>query len=857
MRIREGDTVLVGNRRDIAIVERRTGWGHLVVRYPADGNRREEASRADLTPLAQAMFDARSAGTKYRHGLSLTGDSTLAELVAEFGYSTAGRLRSDSTDKVIRQLERAGLSVECDSDRWGRDDRFSLRVAASSQNRENSDDEVLTLDQSDDPGNQIATICDPFWPTVLGLEATDELSFLRSLMMPDPVLCLLHMPDDRGIHAWLRPTWEGIISWAFRGAQRFMCKPHMSDDPAFREVVVGSGAMLQTYFGMCRLSDEMPQLQDKPHSLNLISLRSEAEVPVEFERLRAIWPGCVFEFRPQLSQFVSDTAPLTDDSRALLECLFLVGGCRPDIKSCLSPLKTLLWARHSFTGMLAEDGASLADDLGDRPMKQFKGGNESSTSLCLKAHLLRWVRSELPASGVTFEAQAVDAVQSESCDDELGARYRFDAVVSNAGRFEIESMIQSGPMEDFYHKKVLSRATARDSHFHLIVPNDAILWAGRYLADLAHRLGDKGKVLVQKRGGGYWQLAGHQLDAWDQSRSYEVPTDQLVLEAARTGAGQNGLCAEEILKLSDVAGYHGIRERVEELIIWPERHRRLVRGTSRSSGMLFFGPPGCGKSRLARAIAGELEQEVRLVGPSDLRGAYVGWGQILIREQFDWVSENERRMLVIDELDAVARSRRVSNNMHEDTKANVNELLVQLDRVCRLGRLVVGTTNYIASLDDAVLRSGRFGRFIPVPPPDVNESLDILGYYLRRLSHIDGTNLQPHVEVPDTTQLRSAVESAFENVDTRHGWYCCADLEEAVNRTYLRCLRKTVAGVDWTSGAQQYSRLRVELTAQELVRSLLEVPRSIGPRAMRTFLREVSRFCSRSAADQIRSAFVT
>jgi len=76
------------------------------------------------------------------------------------------------------------------------------------------------------------------------------------------------------------------------------------------------------------------------------------------------------------------------------------------------------------------------------------------------------------------------------------------------------------------------------------------------------------------------------------------------------------------------------------LIIWPEKNRPRNRSQSRSSGILFFGPPGCGKSRLARAIAGELDQEPRLLSPSDLRGAYLGWGQILVREHFDWVAES-------------------------------------------------------------------------------------------------------------------------------------------------------------------------------------------------------------------------
>jgi SpoVK/Ycf46/Vps4 family AAA+-type ATPase len=282
------------------------------------------------------------------------------------------------------------------------------------------------------------------------------------------------------------------------------------------------------------------------------------------------------------------------------------------------------------------------------------------------------------------------------------------------------------------------------------------------------------------------------------------------------------------------------------LIIWPEKHRRALRRPSRSSGILFFGPPGCGKSRLARAIAGELEQEVRLLGPSDLRGAYVGWGQIKIREQFDWVAAQERRMLVIDEIDAVARSRYDIGNMHSDEKADVNELLVQLDRVSRLGRLVVGTTNYVDSLDDAVVRSGRFGRFIPVAPPHIDEAVDILEYYLNSVtgqSELDG---QPRVQLSEAMHLRSILEPFFAENAREHRFFCGADLEEAVNRTYQRCLRQVV-GDAWP---EDYARLNVNLTPEELTRSLKDVARSVIEEAFLQFITDVQRFSGSTIANQ-------
>jgi hypothetical protein len=87
MRIRQGDSIiLVRDPKIVGIVERRDG-SMLTVRFPADQNRREQFPRNELRALAEAMCEARSKGTKFRHGLSLTGGSTLSQLVAEFGQS--------------------------------------------------------------------------------------------------------------------------------------------------------------------------------------------------------------------------------------------------------------------------------------------------------------------------------------------------------------------------------------------------------------------------------------------------------------------------------------------------------------------------------------------------------------------------------------------------------------------------------------------------------------------------------------------------------------------------------------------------------------------------------------------------
>lgn len=288
MRILIGDTVVRRDgRRYTGIVERRNNDGELSVRLPYDGNQRERVLRDEVEPMAKAMARARRDGTKFRHGLNLVNyGSTLAELVEAFGYATTERLRRDSLEKVIAQLQRAGLQIDCESDRWGRDDRFELSVvsaptkhAKGGQPREDGDEPVAGDSSAGSRLHEIS-LPTPFWPAALGLEEQRELSFLRALTEADPILCLLDASSSDG---WIQVVWEGIVSWAFRGAQRF-CHRTLSDAPQC-EARIGSPAMLQAYLRTSVVAQDGPRLRDEPHSLNLITLNNESEKPVEFLRL--------------------------------------------------------------------------------------------------------------------------------------------------------------------------------------------------------------------------------------------------------------------------------------------------------------------------------------------------------------------------------------------------------------------------------------------------------------------------------------------------------------------------------------------------------------------------------------------
>ncbi len=830
-----GDTV-VDDSREIGIIEGRNR-NVLTVRYPGRGNVRFKKTRDQVQHLAERIRQARLEGRPLQVGgyISLVGDSRLVDLVGLFGHPTS-QFRRDSLAKVLKQLRRAGLEITTYTGNWARDDHFRIDPLVDADVVDQVED--VTEEPAAEAGRAATSVelPDPFWPTAFGLEAGREMDFLRSLTGSEPLLCLLYLPDQAGPHAWVQAVWEGLVGWAFHAAQRFVRRPGSGDDR--QEVLIGPETLLGAYIRPSALDPESLRLRDRPHSLNLIAIKRASEPPVHLRHLHAVWPGPIFEFRPEYGHAAAPSA----DMRSICACLSLVGGLAPTGGDVTTPLGMLTWARVAHRQLAAMPIARFGEVLSTKRIERFKGSNECAATLALKAHLAHWIASILPAAELNFECADSDE-KDEDAELNLEARpirRRVDLSDEGLGEFEVESLLGSGPMESFYHKKIFSRQRAgRANRFWLVVPNDALLWAGPHLGDLAHHLGDGGHVIVPSLDGGFLEIAGRPLASAGAGAMRPEESEG----PAETAAD----LAESPLKLDDVAGYADIRGQIKDLIIWPERHRAKLRGLSRSSGILFFGPPGCGKTRWARAIAGELEQEVRLLGPSDLRGPFIGWGQVKIREQFDWLAEGESRMLIIDELDGVAHSRR-ERQMHTDDKASVNELLVQVDRVLRLGRLLAATTNFIGSLDEALTRSGRFGRFIPVAPPDLGEAAQIVGFYLKALSAAAGADGTAAVSVPDTGRVRAILEPLYAQGLAEGRFFCGADLEAAVNGAYIRSVQAAIPTDGWAHGTVE----DVILTEEVLAETLAAAPRSVQPDAVERFLSDVDRYCGRDVATPIR-----
>lgn len=174
------------------------------------------------------------------------------------------------------------------------------------------------------------------------------------------------------------------------------------------------------------------------------------------------------------------------------------------------------------------------------------------------------------------------------------------------------------------------------------------------------------------------------------------------------------------LTLKDVAGMEAVKRRLNVAFLAPMRDPRLRKafGKSLRGGLLLYGPPGCGKTFIARATAGELGAKFISVGLSDVLDMWLGESERKLHELFETARKNAPVVLFFDELDAIGQKR--SHLKHHAGRTVVNQLLAELDGVDHdnEGIFVLGATNHPWDVDTALLRPGRFDRMVLVLPPD-------------------------------------------------------------------------------------------------------------------------------------------
>ena len=192
-------------------------------------------------------------------------------------------------------------------------------------------------------------------------------------------------------------------------------------------------------------------------------------------------------------------------------------------------------------------------------------------------------------------------------------------------------------------------------------------------------------------------------------------------EAAAVGGHLTRLAPHRSkLRFADVAGLDTAIEELQEVADYlsePARYQALR--AELPKGILLHGPPGCGKTLLARALAGETGVPFYSVSAASFVEQYVGLGAARVRELFEAAKSRAPSIIFVDELDAMGRSRNDANGSTAEFDHTLNQLLVELDGFSgSSGVLVVGATNRPELLDPALLRSGRFDRRISVDRPD-------------------------------------------------------------------------------------------------------------------------------------------
>ena len=197
---------------------------------------------------------------------------------------------------------------------------------------------------------------------------------------------------------------------------------------------------------------------------------------------------------------------------------------------------------------------------------------------------------------------------------------------------------------------------------------------------------------------------------------------KIVLSSVKEGEG-----------FKKIAGMNSLKEMIKDEVIDPLKDPESFKdyGIDAPNGILFYGPPGCGKTFFAECLSEEIGFNFIKVGPSDVGSKYVHGGQEKIKQLFDSAKENSPTILFLDEIDAMIPDREGTDIGHHYS-SEVNEWLIQFNNCGEQEVFIIAATNKMDKIDSAVLRAGRFDRKILVPVPDIISRKALFDLYLSK-----------------------------------------------------------------------------------------------------------------------------